>query len=58
VLCINPAITYGMFERLKRAVVKDGEKMTPFKAFLLGAASKTLATVVRLLLSPSFAVLY
>jgi adenine nucleotide transporter 17 len=47
-----------MFERLKRAVVKDGEKMTPFKAFLLGAASKTLATVVRLLLSPSFAVLY
>lgn len=43
-----------MFERLKRAVVKDGEKMTPFKAFLLGAASKTLATVVRPFLSPLY----
>lgn len=49
VLCVNPAITYGMFERLKTVVLKEGEKMTPLKAFLLGAASKTLATVVRLI---------
>ncbi|GAA6042661.1 hypothetical protein JCM8097_008274 [Rhodosporidiobolus ruineniae] len=46
VLCVNPAITYGMFERLKTVVLKEGEKMTPFKAFLIGAMSKTLATVV------------
>ncbi|GAA5973390.1 hypothetical protein JCM11641_003108 [Rhodosporidiobolus odoratus] len=46
VLCVNPAITYGMFERLKVLVLKPGQKMTPFKAFLLGALSKTLATVV------------
>lgn len=48
VLCINPAITYGMFERLKTLFIKPGVKMTPFKAFLLGAMSKTLATVVSL----------
>lgn len=47
VLCINPAITYGMFERLKTFMLKPGDKMTPFKAFVLGALSKTLATVVR-----------
>ncbi|KAK4049389.1 hypothetical protein OIV83_004122 [Microbotryomycetes sp. JL201] len=46
VLCVNPAITYGMFERLKSLVLKDGEKMTPGKAFLIGAMSKTMATVV------------
>lgn len=46
VLTVNPAITYGMFERLKTAVLKDGEKMTPGKAFVLGALSKTMATVV------------
>ncbi|BGP37439.1 hypothetical protein JCM10449v2_001345 [Rhodotorula kratochvilovae] len=46
VLCVNPAITYGMFERLKTMALEPGEKMTPFKAFVLGAASKTLATVV------------
>jgi hypothetical protein len=46
VLCVNPAITYGMFERLKGIVLKPGEKMTPGKAFIIGAASKTMATVV------------
>ena len=47
VLTVNPAITYGMFERLKVALLKDGEKMTPGKAFVIGALSKTMATVVR-----------
>ena len=46
VLTINPAITYGMFERLKTGLLKEGEKMTPGKAFVLGALSKTMATVV------------
>ncbi|KAI5477426.1 Armadillo repeat containing protein [Pseudohyphozyma bogoriensis] len=45
VLTVNPAITYGVFERLKAAFVGEG-KMTPGKAFALGAGSKTLATVV------------
>ncbi|GAA5916242.1 hypothetical protein JCM8208_003918 [Rhodotorula glutinis] len=46
VLCVNPAITYGMFERIKTLSLKPGEKMTPLKAFVVGALSKTLATVV------------
>lgn len=37
---------YGMFERLKTAILKEGEKMTPGKAFITGALSKTMATVV------------
>jgi solute carrier family 25 (peroxisomal adenine nucleotide transporter), member 17 len=45
VLCVNPAITYGMFERMKSIIVKNGE-LSPGVAFILGASSKTLATVV------------
>ncbi|KAF8628027.1 hypothetical protein AX15_004144 [Amanita polypyramis BW_CC] len=52
VLTANPAITYGMFERVKNIVLlargKFGSnvKMTPWLAFLIGALSKTLATIV------------
>ncbi len=46
VLTVNPAITYGMFERLKSLVLSEGAPVGPGKAFALGAASKTLATVV------------
>lgn len=46
VLCVNPAITYGMFERFKVLLLKEGEKMTPGKAFIIGALSKTMATIV------------
>ncbi|KAG6332312.1 hypothetical protein ID866_6776 [Astraeus odoratus] len=52
VLTVNPAITYGMYERLKnivllaRASVAAGEKMSPWMTFILGAFSKTLATIV------------
>jgi adenine nucleotide transporter 17 len=42
----NPALTYGSFERLKPLVLGDS-KMTPRKAFILGALSKTIATIVR-----------
>ncbi|CAG8607385.1 5218_t:CDS:2, partial [Paraglomus occultum] len=45
VLCVNPAITYGMFERMKSILSKDGD-LSPRMAFLIGALSKTLATVV------------
>lgn len=46
VLTVNPAITYGVFERLKSALVSQGKGMSPLMAFALGALSKTLATVV------------
>lgn len=48
VLTVNPAITYGMFERVKTLVLastSDG-KMTPMRSFLIGILSKSLATVV------------
>jgi adenine nucleotide transporter 17 len=49
VLTINPAITYGVFERLKtwRLAEKGlGAKLGVAEAFWCGVASKTLATVV------------
>jgi len=52
VLTVNPAITYGVYERLKsvlvlaRAAAGAAEKLTPGMTFLLGAFSKTLATIV------------
>jgi hypothetical protein len=53
VLTINPAITYGTFERVKslillaKANAGSNDKLTPELSFLVGATSKTLATVVR-----------
>ncbi|KAM5537236.1 hypothetical protein V8D89_009169 [Ganoderma adspersum] len=52
VLTVNPAITYGMFERVKSLMlVARGEtnmnaKLSPWMAFTVGAISKALATVV------------
>jgi len=52
VLTVNPAITYGVFERVKGLIIlaKEktgaGTKLTPWQAFSIGALSKTLATVV------------
>ncbi|KAK9897357.1 mitochondrial carrier [Cystobasidium minutum MCA 4210] len=45
VLTVNPALTYGSFERLKPFILGDS-KMTPRKAFVLGALSKTIATII------------
>lgn len=61
VLTVNPAITYGLFERVKGLLilakmkagaggVEEG-KLNPGLAFVVGALSKTLATVVRLIYS-------
>lgn len=49
VLTVNPAITYGAFERIKSLMLagSTSSKLTPGKAFLVGALSKTIATVVR-----------
>lgn len=52
VLTVNPAITYGMFERVKsmmlaaKATAGASTGMTPGLSFVVGALSKTLATVV------------
>ena len=50
VLTVNPAITYGAFERVKSLVLMaQGDittKMSPWLSFIIGALSKTLATIV------------
>lgn len=47
VLTVNPAITYGAYERIKNAVLSDpNAKLSPGRAFAVGALSKTLATIV------------
>lgn len=48
ILTVNPAITYGVFERVK-GVALGGDtdnKLSPGHAFILGALSKSLATLV------------
>lgn len=48
VLTVNPAITYGVFERVK-SIFTLGDpaiKLGPWRAFIVGALSKSLATVV------------
>ncbi|KAF8905071.1 mitochondrial carrier domain-containing protein [Gymnopilus junonius] len=50
VLTVNPAITYGVFERVKSLVLlargDSSTKMGPGLSFVVGALSKTLATIV------------
>ncbi|KAG5979825.1 hypothetical protein E4U55_004717 [Claviceps digitariae] len=46
VLVVNPAITYGAYERLRTMLFKDKVNLRPWEVFLLGALSKALATVV------------
>ncbi|KAK0236073.1 mitochondrial carrier domain-containing protein [Armillaria nabsnona] len=48
ILTVNPAITYGAYERVKSIVVlaKGTASMSPGLSFIVGALSKTLATIV------------
>ncbi|KAI0787527.1 adenine nucleotide transporter [Fomes fomentarius] len=52
VLTVNPAITYGMYERVKSILLlakgetNNNAKLNPWMAFTVGALSKALATVV------------
>jgi len=48
VLTANPAITYGVFERLKAFTLlrSSNSKLTPWHSFAVGAFSKMLATIV------------
>ncbi|KAL7626943.1 ADP/ATP carrier protein [Parahypoxylon ruwenzoriense] len=45
VLVVNPAITYGAYERLKGTLFPGKARLTAPEAFLLGAMSKALATI-------------
>ncbi|KAI6782843.1 Peroxisomal adenine nucleotide transporter-like protein [Emericellopsis cladophorae] len=45
VLVVNPAITYGAYERLKTAMFPGKVNLRPWEAFMLGAMSKALATL-------------
>lgn len=48
ILTVNPAITYGAFERIKTGYIKrKGDKpLTSLETFFIGAVSKTLATII------------
>lgn len=45
VLVVNPAITYGAYQRLKDVMFPGKTNLRPWEAFLLGAMSKSLATI-------------
>ena len=46
VLTVNPSITYGAFQKLKTAILARKPALTPFDILIMGALSKSLATVV------------
>ncbi|RFU27017.1 hypothetical protein B7463_g9322, partial [Scytalidium lignicola] len=45
VLCVNPAITYGTYQRLRTILFPGKTNLRPWESFLLGAISKSLATI-------------
>ncbi|KAG4434196.1 hypothetical protein IFR05_010323 [Cadophora sp. M221] len=45
VLVVNPAITYGAYQRLREVMFPGKLNLRPGEAFLLGAMSKSLATI-------------
>ncbi|KAG8415173.1 ADP/ATP carrier protein, variant 3 [Metarhizium acridum] len=45
VLVVNPAITYGAYERLRTVLFNGKSTLRPWEAFILGALSKALATI-------------
>lgn len=45
VLVVNPSITYGAYQRLREVLYPGKVALRPMEAFLLGALSKSLATI-------------
>ncbi|KAI5961509.1 ANT1 [Candida margitis] len=45
VLCINPSITYGSYERLKEIIYGGKQFLNPLESFSLGVLAKSLATI-------------
>ncbi|CUM51058.1 unnamed protein product [Debaryomyces tyrocola] len=46
VLCINPSITYGSYERLKQILYNSKEFLGPLESFSIGVLAKSMATIV------------
>lgn len=46
ILVVNPAITYGAYQRLRTLFFPQKINLRPWEAFFLGAMSKALATIV------------
>ncbi|KAL8969186.1 MAG: hypothetical protein Q9183_002118 [Haloplaca sp. 2 TL-2023] len=46
VLVVNPAITYGAYQRLRELLFPGKANLRPWESFFLGAMSKALATIV------------
>jgi len=46
ILVVNPAITYGAYQRLHVLLYPGRATLRPWEAFILGAMSKALATIV------------
>lgn len=45
VLCINPSITYGSYERLKQIFFNNKEFLGPLESFTVGMIAKSMATL-------------
>lgn len=45
VLCVNPSITYGSYERLKQILFNDKEFLGPLESFTVGMMAKSMATI-------------
>jgi len=45
ILVVNPAITYGAYQRLRDALYPGKKVLKPWEAFILGSLSKMLATI-------------
>ncbi|KAF2814624.1 mitochondrial carrier [Mytilinidion resinicola] len=45
VLVVNPAITYGAYQRLRDVLYPGKTTLRPWEAFILGSMSKALATI-------------
>lgn len=45
VLCINPSITYGSYERLKQILYNNKEFLGPLESFSIGVLAKSMATI-------------
>lgn len=45
VLCVNPSITYGSYERLKTILYGNKQYLGPLESFSIGVLAKSLATI-------------
>ena len=46
ILVINPAVTYGAYQRLRLVLFPNKSRLRPWESFILGALAKALATIL------------